>query len=158
MTREIPLTQGKVALVDDEDYDWLMQWKWHAFWSGFHFYAARKAPAPERSRMIYMHRQITGAGKGEDVDHRDSDGLNNQRCNLRRCTHAENMRNRGAQSNNRSGLKGVSFYNKTKKWRARIRVDGRQRTIGYYATPELAHAAYCAAARSLHGEFARTEQ
>src|ERR1043165_2122866 len=88
MTREIPLTQGYVALVDDCDYEWLSQWKWCA-----HVAKGGRTAYAFRAKGIAMHRVIMNAPEGMDVDHRDHNGLNNTRANLRICTHAENQRN-----------------------------------------------------------------
>src|SRR5581483_10784361 len=97
--KKIPLTQGKIALVDDADFEWLSQWKWCAQKSFTRevWYAvshiSNPAPPPRQRRLI-MHRLIVGAALGGEVDHRDGDGLNNQRFNLRQADHAGNMRNR----------------------------------------------------------------
>jgi hypothetical protein len=150
MTKKIQLTQNQVALVDDEDFEYLSQWKWYARWSTFTetFYAAsNKAP------MDSMHAQIMKTPKGMRTDHIDGNTLNNQKSNLRICTHAENLRNRGKGKNNTSGYKGVSKHNK--KWRVRIGVDNRVIRYGCYDTPELAARAYDELAKKYFGEFAR---
>src|SRR3990167_783457 len=91
----IPLTQGKVAMIDDCDYMWLSEFKW-CYDNG---YARRRASG----RFIYMHREITKTPDGYDTDHRDGDKSNNQRANLRICTRAENKRNSSKNTNNTSG-------------------------------------------------------
>ena len=98
--KKIPLTKGKFALVDDEDFERLSQFKWH-YGKG---YAARKT----NEDYIYMHKEILGIGKKQEGDHKNGDKLNNQRANLRTCTHAQNMFNRRTQKNNVSGVSGVS--------------------------------------------------
>jgi hypothetical protein len=90
----------------------------------------------------------------EDVDHIDGDGLNNRRNNLRVATSAQNGRNRGAQRNNTSGYKGVGWDKSRQKWTAQIKVNGKQKHLGRFDTPEAAHKAYCEAADRLHGKFA----
>lgn len=89
------------------------------------------------------------------IDHRDGDGMNNRWANLRIADKAQNAANSKISSRNTSGYKGASLCKKTGKWRATIRRDGRQEWLGYYDTPEAAHAAYMAAAREVHGAFAR---
>ena len=158
--REITLSQDKVALVDDGDFEWLNGWKWHAYHGRRDtFYATRNSPRPRqqpRRPMIRMHRLIMDAPTGVLVDHRDGNGLNNQRSNLRLGTNAQNLRNRGAQSNNASGVKGVSWYAPTRKWKAKIGVNGKDIRLGHFATAAEAGAAYDRAAIKYHGEFALT--
>ena len=102
-----------------------------------------------------MHRLITGASYGIEVDHINGDRLDNRRSNLRLCTKAENTRNKVQQKHNRFGLKGVSF--KCGKFYAQIQAHGKKYCLGYHSTPEEAHQAYCEAAFRLHGEFANTK-
>jgi hypothetical protein len=160
---EIALTQGQVALVDLSDAH-LATVKWRASTNPTSqtFYAVRTSPRPNRT-MICMHRVILEQMLGrplkrtEQVDHINGAGLDNRRGNLRLASHAENMRNRGAKRNNTSGYKGVSFHRQRQKWRAQIMIDGRETHLGYFLTPEEAHAAYCEAAERYHGKFARVE-
>ncbi len=90
----IPLTQGKFAQVDDEDYDYLNQWKWYTTKNHKTFYAARHIRINGKQKLIYMHRVIMNIIKGYKTDHIDHNGLNNQKYNLRICTCQENNRNR----------------------------------------------------------------
>ena len=155
--REIPLTQGKVALVDAEDYEALAQFKWFAHWSpcAKTFYAERWAPnARTEHRMIRMHRQILNPPDGVETDHRDGNGLNNKRSNLREATKSQNMHNRMASVNNTSGFKGVSFSKFHQRWVAYIGFNGNKHHLGYFDTAEEAHVAYVEAAKRMHGEFA----
>lgn len=147
MTKEIKLTKGMVALVDDIDYDWLNRWKWCAVKGHKTFYAFRKSG----NKDIQMHTLIISGA--ERVDHKDGDGLNNQRVNLRRATHQQNLMNRGAPINNKSGYKGVSFDRFTGRWVAKIGVSGKHLNIGRFDTPEEAALAYNAAAERFYGEF-----
>jgi hypothetical protein len=101
-----------------------------------------------------MHREILGASKGIEVDHRDRDTLNNRRHNLRLATHSQNQQNAYLQSNNTSGFKGVSFRPSNGKWRVRIGVAGKRMHLGSYGTREEAYAVYCDAAKRHHGDFA----
>lgn len=155
MAREIALTRGYVALVDDEDFDWLSRWKWivHTHPRGYDT-ALRCVPAAEGGGQVKMHRAILGARPGLVVDHINGNTLDNRRCNLRLCTHAENMRNRRPHKNNAVGFKGVNLH-ANGSYVARIRADGRNVRLGTFACPVEAARAYDAAARRFHGEFAR---
>lgn len=157
--REIPLTRGKVALVDDCDYEWLTQWKWCArpvSWRGSPkvvWYAVRKRLKNDGGRRvgnISMHTAILGLQKGEKCDHRDGDGLNNQRWNLRRCTEKQNQGNRGKDWDNQSGYKGVRFKD------GKFEVSLKSRYLGRFTDPRDAARAYDTAAVDYYGEFART--
>lgn len=147
----IPLTQGKEAMVDDEDYDFLMQWKW----SLAHGYAVRAMPGTAGLK-IYMHRVVNQTPDDKMTDHKDSDGLNNQKSNLRSCDRSENNRNRRVNKSNSSGLKGVTWYKRSGKWLAQFASHGQRFYLGYFPTAELAHEAYCKYAVTYHGEFHRT--
>ena len=105
-----------------------------------------------------MHREIAGLTWGDKlvVDHINGNPLDNRRTNLRVCTNAENMRNRGKNKNNTSGFKGVTYFKFAKLWKAQIKVDRKGVFLGYFKTPEAAHQAYCEAAAKYHGDFAKT--
>jgi len=100
---------------------------------------------------------MTGEWPTERIDHRDYDRGNNAWGNLRLATNSQNKANAGKRIDNKSGFKGVSWYRQTKRWVAQIGFQGVHKTIGYFPTPEEAHAAYCEAASRLFGEFARFE-
>lgn len=106
----------------------------------------------------FLHRLILSAPRGSMVDHVDGNPLNNRRSNIRLCTHAQNMKNRRRHKTNASGFKGVSHdpgRSRIRPWRAKIQVDGTEVRLGSFETAEAAYAAYCLAAKELHGEFAR---
>lgn len=156
MTCEIPLNKGYVTLVDDEDYAGLAQHKWltdveHRTGK---CYARRYETVNGIKQTILMHQVICPPGPEKQTDHRDGDGLNNRRLNLRVATVSQNQCNRGKQRNNTSGFKGVNAN--ANRWRATIRHLGSQYHLGMFSTPEEAHAAYCKAAHKMHGEFANT--
>ncbi len=151
--KTIPLTKGLVTLVDDADFEFLNQWKWHAMHAGNNgkFYAVRRDTKPPR-RYLYMHRVILDAPESVEVDHWDRDGLNNQRGNLRPSTHQQNLCNRAKDQDNRSGFKGVTRLNDCNRWAAHC--SGTY--VGLFPTAELAAQAYDRAATQRFGEFART--
>lgn len=155
--RYIPLSQGKTAIVDAADYEFLMQWKWHVIFKkhGSRWYAGRISP--ETSRTILMHRLLLNAPAHLQVDHKDGDGLNNCRSNIRLATHAENRRNCGPWRKGTSGAKGVSWFKQYSKWQARITVNRVSIHLGYFIEKSDAIAAYAEAAKKHHGDFARTE-
>jgi hypothetical protein len=150
MTKSITLTRGKVALVDDADYEWLNQWKWRAIKNGGNWYAVRR----QDGKIIFMHRLVIDAPDGVTVDHRNGDGLHNWRANLRLCTQTQNSRNR-KKSKLASGLfKGVTFE-QGRYYRARIKVDRKTINLGYFLSAVQAARAYDEAAKKYFGEFAR---
>lgn len=153
--KQIELTQGKVALVDDEDFDRLDKLKWYAqspHEPGLSFYACHK---PANSEYVSMHRLVLNAPEGASVDHRDGDGLNNQKQNLRLCTTSQNGMNRKTSCNNTSGYKGVCWHKKDKKWDVRIKINGKRIQIGQFFCLIKAAKAYDKKAIELFGDFAR---
>jgi len=159
-TYRVPLTRGYAATVDSIDAD-LAALTWTALPSPNTVYACRGIPLDNgKQTTIKLHRVILALklgrdlSEGEQVDHIDGDGLNNTRDNLRLATSAQNSANRGKQSNNTSGFKGVSWNKPRGKWRAQIRVGGNQIHLGMFTSKDEAHAAYCEAAEEYFGEFA----
>jgi hypothetical protein len=146
--KQIELTQGKVTLIDDEDYEKVHQFKWSVDGGG---YAANR-------KHRALHRFIMNAPKGMEVDHIDGDLLNNQKSNLRLCTHAQNMMNQKLPITNTSGYKGTCYNKANKQWRAYISSGNKQIHIGYYKTKELAAIAYNIKAMTLFGDFAKLNE
>jgi len=152
----IPLTQGKFAMVDDADYEWLNQWRWYAvcFVSGG-WYVRHNNMSKTKTQTETMHALIMcNNPEGLYIDHKDGNGLNNQRSNLRFATMAENNRNRKLQKNNMCGYKGVQVR-ESGNFRCRIRVCGILINIGTYSHIENAARAYDTAAIKYFGEFAK---
>lgn len=151
----IPLTQGKFAQVDDADFDYLNQWKWQ-YHSSAHAQRTRHIPNSKENgkwkrETIHMHRLLLDA---KEVDHRDRDGLNNQRHNLRECKHSQNTHNVAAHRDSTSKFKGVCWYEKGSKWQAQIYINKRQTYLGRYNSEIEAAKAYNVMAQHYHGEFA----
>jgi hypothetical protein len=152
MVARIPLTCGKTALVDDEDYERLAGFKWYALRaisSRENWYAAKK----EDGKNCYMHRFILSASEGQRVDHRDGDGLINTRSNLRFCTHQLNMANSRLPLPP-SGYRGVRWKSDRSKWVAEAQSDGKSITIGGFHCAIEAARARDAYVKKLYGEFA----
>jgi hypothetical protein len=155
MTKEIPLTQGQVAIVDDWRYDELNQYKWHAAWDSKtrSFYARRNSfTLLGNPTTISMHAVVARTPKGFDTDHANRKTLDNREENLRVCTCAQNSANQIKRSNNTSGYKGIRAHGKG--WQAKIVLNGIYYYLGTYPTREEAAKAYDNAATELHGEFA----
>ena len=155
MPQEISLSMGLVTVVGDDDFQLVSKHKWHAVKHGRTHYAVSNIKINGKYTTVQMHRLILGVTDNEiSVDHIDGNGLNNRRKNLRECSNANNAMNRRKYKNNTSGYKGVTLEKSTMKWRARIKTGGAMKSLGLFDSPELAHAAYCAAAVKMHGEFA----
>ena len=146
--REIKLTRGLVAFVDDEDFYILSNHVWRIDDQGNNLYA-------RSSKGVLMHRMILGlTDKKILVDHKDRNGLNNIKSNLRIATRSQNNANTISRPGSSSKYLGVCFYKHTGKWAARIRKNGKLIHIGQFETEENAAIAYNKKAIELHGEFA----
>lgn len=161
--KEIQLTQGQFAQVDDADFEWLSQHKWYARWDskGKCYYAVRSEylgtiSGKRKYRTVSMHRTVLGLEHGDKLtgDHIATEQtLNNTRKNLRIANHCQQAGNTSIRSNNSTGFKGVSPDGNG--YRAQIQVNGKKKRLGTRSTPEAAHALYIQAANDLHGDFAR---
>lgn len=158
--RLVQLTHGQWAVVDDDVYPAVAQWKWQAIRGPLGCWYARRAHYHDDGRIEYrlMHREILGLIDGPMVDHRDGNCLNNRRSNLRACSHLQNSRNTKLNQRNKSGFKGVSWSTAAGKWRASLCINKRQTHLGVFECAEDAARAYDAAAAREFGEFARTNR
>ena len=156
--KEIKLTRGKVALVDDEDFEWLNQRKWHAQKSGNAWYAARCDCSGKRKRYVYMHRLILRPPIGKECDHSNGSGLDNRRANLRVVTRSQNMMNSRKGRGCSSKFKGVYWNRQAGKWHTQINVCGRKHYLGRFVGEKEAACAYNRAARQYFGAFARLNE
>lgn len=151
--RKIPLTQNNLALVDDDDYEKISEYKWR----NHNGYAARTTPRSAEVRTtILMHREILGdIPEGMDVDHINGNKSDNRRSNLRIVTRQQNCHNSPKRARNTSGYKGVSFDKRKNKWRARLRHEGSELFLGYFENKHDAARMCNFWASDLFGEFAR---
>ena len=160
----IPLSQDYFAIVDEIDADLFFS-KWSVkICANDPYYAIRNIrTVDEKHTTESMHRIILSRKlgrnllKNELVDHINGDGLDNRRDNLRVASPSENSRNQRRKSSNKSGFKGVCWHKYTKKWTARITVEGKQKSLGYFDTPEDAYEAYCKEAIEKYGKYARLD-
>lgn len=141
MTKEIPLTQGKVALVDDEDYPTVIKYRWCAVKDTHTFYALRNILAPTGKRHnIRMHRMILNLPEGVISDHINGNGLDNRRKNLQIVTNRQNCQNKHTKKSSR--YPGVSWNKSHRKWVANIRVGCKIHYLGDFDQETKAHFAY----------------
>ena len=155
--KEIPLTQGKVALVDDEDYNRVIQFKWRCSDRGTSFYAMRTIDSPLGNGYTtqLLHHFILGSNKR--VDHKDRNGLNCQKSNLRHATASQNAQNQVRYTRAKSGFKGVYPLRGKKEglYRASITADKVTYDLGEFESVIDAALAYDEAAKKYHGDYAQ---
>lgn len=152
--KELPLTQGKVALVNNKDYSSLAQYRWCALRFGNGVYAGRRGPG---NRLILLHRFLLFGNKKSrlEVHHRDGNGLNNMRRNLIACTHRDNLRGFQRARGRYSKFRGVSYDPRYGRWIARIRISVKKLiSLGRFDYEIQAAKAYDRAARRFYGTFA----
>jgi hypothetical protein len=154
MSKQIPLTKGKFAIIDDSDFERVNQFKWCAHKSkrSSTWYAIRHGARPQR-KSILLHVFLMNPLQGMKIDHIDGNGLNSQRHNLRVVTDSQSAMNKGKHRDNTSGYKGVCKAEN--KWMASLTVEYKHIYGGIFSTPEEAAHVYDKLAKKHHGEFAR---
>lgn len=141
--KKIKLTQGKYTIVDNDDYKNISIFNWSLLNNKYAYRIVK-------NKGILMHRFIMNAPKGKDVDHINHNGLDNRRCNLRICTHSENLANR----TNKEKLKGVYFRPKKNAWVSSIKINNKYVYLGYFKNKIEAAMAYDKKAKEIFGNFA----
>lgn len=147
--KHILLTQGKYAIVDTEDYEWLNQWKWCAYKGVATWYATSRI----NGKMTKMHCLIMKTPRKMDTDHINCNGLDNRKRNLRICSRSQHHYNRKPK---KGKYKGVVLSGRMGKWQARITIKRKRLSLGYYKSKKAAAEAYDIAAMKYCGAFART--
>jgi hypothetical protein len=145
--------KGHEILVDDEDYAELSKYTWSVNNYGYAYRTVKLADGRRTSEL--MHRRILGLERGDqrEGDHEKGNRLDNRRSKLRICSHQQNSQNTGKKSHGAGPLKGAHWDAKRSTWTSTIRYQGKNRYLGTFETPELAHEFYCLAADMIHGEF-----
>mgnify|MGYP001180977569 CR=1 FL=1 len=138
--KKIALTRGLYALVDDDDFEELNKWKWHARKGRYTWYASRKIMQKNsdgkwvHKKLIHMHRVVNKTPNSLFTDHINGNGLDNRKSNLRSATNSQNLLNSRVRVDNSSGVRGISWHKTRKKWRVYISDGGRHRHIGLFST------------------------
>lgn len=149
--KKIKLTKGKYALVDNQDFEFLNQWKWHFLNAG---YAARTIRMGKKFKKVLMHHILITRIIGQEVDHKNGNKLDNRKQNLRLCTTTQNHWNRGKLKTNKSGYKGVHWHKARQKWSVNITVNHKKYFLGYFTNKKKAATVYKATAKRFYKEFA----
>jgi hypothetical protein len=154
--RRIYLGEGEWAILDQQDYYRLCNFKWHVNGTNGKFYAVRQIKVDNKhTKRMYLHREIMNAPKGFVVDHKDGNSFDNRRVNLRLATRSQNSCNKRKRANTSSQFIGIYWDKAKRKWVARIKYQGKSRMIGNFVDEIEAAKAYDEAAKKYHREFAR---
>jgi len=153
----VTLSDGREAVIDAEDINAVICGNWTASSHKNTTYAYRRPKIQGHQIVMTMHRQILGSDGGLMIDHIDGNGLNNRRSNLRFATASQNACNSKRRNTNTSKFKGVCWSKAAGKWMAQIVVEGKNKYLGLFITPDDAHTAYEVASREIHGSFGRSK-
>lgn len=145
---KVTLTKGDYAIIDSEDAPLIARHSWHSF---DHRYAARKGVG----KQVFMHREIANTPEGCETDHKNRNGFDNRRCNLRTASRSQNECNSARYLKKTSRYRGVCKPVAITKWKAAIKLNGKSYGLGHFSSEEAAARAYDCAAKRLHGEFAQ---
>lgn len=148
----IPLTQNKSAIVDDADFERLSEYKWQYSSQGYAVHSTSRKLG--KQTKLRMHRLVMNARKGDFIDHKNRDRLDNRKENLRIATISQNISNSKLHSSNKSGYKGVCWHSRDKTWVAYICKNGKRFHLGNFSDPHTASKVRDKAAKKYHGEFA----
>lgn len=151
---KVPLSRGKVALIDPEDAARVLRHRWTASYGKAGWKAYFSHSINGKTHSVYLHQLVMGHRKGLMIDHRNGNGLDCRKRNLRFCTNSQNSQNRRRKKNNQTGYKGIFLIKETGMWVAEIVVNGVRHRLGRYRSSEEAAHVYDDAARRLHGDFA----
>lgn len=146
----IPLTRGKKTIIDDQDFDRISKYKWCIHCDSY-------AVTSINGKIVMMHRFLLKTPEGFDTDHINGNKLDNRRSNLRIVTRSQNMANTRIRRSNKSGYKGVFYFkfgHRSKRWKAKIKVNYKMIDLGYFLTKEEAAKVYNLAAVKHFGEYA----
>jgi hypothetical protein len=153
---EIFMTQNQVALIDDEDYELVCRFRWNPRFHGKTCYAIANINGLKHT-TVQMHRLIMEATKDQLIDHKNGNGLDNRRDNLRFCNQIQNMQNQ-TRTLGKSKYKGVHWHTNNKNWVSRIQVSKKRISLGSFSSEKEAALAYNKAALSYFGEFAKLNE
>lgn len=157
-TVQVPISRGYFVTIDREDYERVTQFKWTALPTRWTVYARRNVKGTNgKQHSLYLHRFLMGDPEGLEVDHKDGNGLDNRKANLRIANKSQQACNTKKQKRNKSGFKGVGWAKRNQKWQAYIGIDRKFIHLGYFNSKEEAAAARKSAAILLHKDFHRIE-
>ena len=159
MPKQIKLKKGHTIIVDDCDFDLVSRYTWNLSERYIRRSTSVKTESGKwKAKIITLHCEIMQPPKGFCVDHINGDIFDNRRCNLRICTHGQNMQNQKIPKNNKSGFKGVSWNSKTQKWAMQFIINKKRLKYKLFDSPLDAAKAYNDMAKAHYGEFARINE